>query len=149
MAGLALPLQIKKGRLVREIRTKQSIDDFINLLISTPKYSSSPDPEFGFVLNNLRFEILSESEGVVYKGDSSEGVISEIYGKKVSGSSSSPGTFAYDLKEAITAYEKRIKDVKVTMTYLREERNIYINVKGTLVEDESPYQLTTRFRIWN
>ena len=35
------------------------------------------------------------------------------------------------------------------MTYLREERNIYINVKGTLVEDESPYQLTTRFRIWN
>ena len=145
MAGLALPLQMKKGRLVRETQTKQSIDEFIHLLISTPKYSSSPDPEFGFVLNNLRFEILSESEGVIYKGDSSDGVISEIYGKKVSGSSSSP----YDLKEAIVTYEKRIKDVKVTMTYLREERNIYINVKGTLVEDEAPYQLTTRFRIWN
>ena len=149
MAGIALPLQMKIGRLLRQTRTKDSVDSFIQLLISTPKYSCSPDPEFGFVLNNLRFEILSESEGVIFKGDGPDAVLSEIYGKKVSGTSSSESTFAYELKEAIVSYEKRLKDVKVTMTYLREERNIYINVKGLLVEDESPYQLTTRFRIWN
>ena len=149
MAGIALPLQMKNGRLIREARTKDSIDAFLTMLISTPKYSCSPDPEFGFVLNNLRFEILSESEGVIYKGEGPDAVLTEIYGKMISGTSSSESTFAYELKEAITNYEKRLKDVKVTMTYLREERNIYINVKGLLAEDESPYQLTTRFRIWN
>ncbi len=149
MKAFTLPLQTQKGRLRLEERTKDAIDEFIRLLISTPKYCCSPDPEFGFVLNNLRFEILSESEGVVYKGDAAEGVVSEIYGKKISGSSSSPGTFAYDLKESISQYEKRLEDVRVTMTYLREERSIYINVKGTLREDGSPYQLTTKFRIWN
>ncbi|MBP5398328.1 MAG: hypothetical protein J6Y32_06885 [Bacteroidales bacterium] len=149
MTGLSLPLQMQKGYLRRSEHTRDAVDDFIRLLISTPKYSCTPDPEFGFVLNNLRFEILSENEGVVYKGDGADTVISEIYGKKISGSSSSPGTFAYDLKEAIDQYEKRLYDVRVTMTYLREERNIYINIKGLLVEDDSPYQLTTKFRIWN
>lgn len=149
MAGLSLPLQMQKGSLRRCEQTRDAIDDFIRLLISTPKYNCTPDPQFGFELNNLRFEILSENEGVVYKGDAADGVLNEIYGKKISGSSSSPETFAYDLKEAIVQYEKRLYDVRVTMTYLREERSIYINVKGILVEDDSPYQLTTKFRIWN
>ena len=41
-------------------------------------------------------------------------------------------TFAAELKEVVKNYEKRLSDVAVTMTYIREERLIYVTIKGII-----------------
>jgi hypothetical protein len=35
------------------------------------------------------------------------------------------------------------------MTYIREERKIYITVKGVIAETEADYQFTTTINVWN
>ena len=85
---------------------------FLQFLITSAKYSCVSDPEFGFILNNLRFENVGEGE--------------VLNNRKISGTSADPETFAYDLKSAINAYEKRLTAVRVTMTYARSEKLIHI-----------------------
>ena len=90
--------------MARAKNTKEAIDTFIELLLSTPCQSCVADRQFGFVFNNLKFEIFNENEGVIYNsaiGDEDPG----LYDKKVSGSSKSVNTFAIELKKAIETYE--------------------------------------------
>ena len=115
--------------------------------MTTPLGSCVSDPNFGFILNNLRFEIFNENEGVVL--NSIEDDNSELYEKKISGSSRNINTFAIELKQLIEHYEPRIEDVLVTMSYVREHRKIYITVKGQISETEEPYQYQTNIRVWN
>ena len=68
---------------------------------------------------------------------------------KMSGSSKNINTFASELKEAIAKYEPRLSDVSTTMTYVREEKKIYVAVKGVIVETGKDYQYQTIIRIWN
>lgn len=150
MDRIVLPLCITRGKLDTVSEEKKSIDSFLSLLISTPKNSFVVDKDFGFVFNNLKFEILNENEGVVY--DSSDGQFSDnkgIYDKKISGSSKNLNTFAAELKEAIGKYEKRLQDVSVTMSYIREERLIYIAVKGSVVSTKERYRYITTIKIWS
>ena len=150
MEGLSLPLTISGGALGRQSETAVSVRSFLELLISTAKYTCVPDPEFGFILNNLRFESISETEGIVSRGPASRsGESDPIYDKKISGTSSNMETFAYELKLAIEHYEKRLSDVKVTMTYVRQNKMIHINVRGKLVEDDSDFQFATDVKVWN
>lgn len=65
MRSIAIPLQIDKGALTRTEDPKKAIDSALALLMTTPCYSSAADPYYGFVFNNLRFEIFDENEGVV------------------------------------------------------------------------------------
>jgi predicted component of type VI protein secretion system len=74
---------------------------------------------------------------------------SSLYELKISGSSKNLNTFASELKDAITKYEKRLTDVAVSMTYIREERRIYISVKGVIPSTMERYQFTTTINIWN
>lgn len=150
MEGISIPLKINRKGLVREKNVRKSITSFLDFLIRTTKYTCVPDPEFGFILNNLRFEAVSEAEGVIHRdlndrlyGDDS------VYGKKISGTSSNRDTFAYELKSVIDIYEKRLSAVKVTMTYIRQSKAIHISIKGKLVEDESDYQFATDIKVWN
>lgn len=150
MEGLSLPLNISAGALGRQSDTAASVSSFLELLIRTAKYTYVPDPEFGFILNNLRFESISETEGIVCRGPVRRpGEDDLIYDKKISGTSSNMETFAYELKNAIELYEKRISGVKVTMTYVRQNKMIHINIKGKLVEDDTDFQFATDVKVWN
>ena len=64
--NVLLPLQVTNGRLAYSPNPSMTIDAFIELLLSTPCGGCSADPEFGFIFNNLKFEIFNEKEGVIY-----------------------------------------------------------------------------------
>ena len=143
--NIGIPLTIRKGRLGNENR-KDSIDSHIELLLSTPEGGCVSDPEFGFVFNNLRFEIFDENEGVVLNSDSDR---SALYEKKISGTSRNVNTFAVELKRQIEKYEQRLSEVQVTMAYIREHRKIYITVRGIISETRTEYQYQTSLNVWN
>jgi hypothetical protein len=151
MNSLAIPLRLKKGGLARNENVKKSIDSAMSLLLTTPCFSSAADPGYGFIFNNLRFEIVNENEGVVYNSSRREGsleAMARLYGKKISGTSTNMNTFASELKSTIETYEPRLQDVSVSMTYIREERKIYITVKAVIAETSGKYQYTTVINVW-
>ena len=129
-------------------KTKEAVDAFLELLLSTPCGSCVCDPNFGFVFNNLKFEIFNEKEGVIYHAET-EGITSDLYDKKVSGTSKSVNTFATELKKAIEQYEKRLTDVTVSMTYKKNLKKIQINIEGVLVENQESYHYSTHIDLWN
>lgn len=141
-----IPLGVQKGRLWKAQDMKTSIDSYIELLMTTPEGGCVSDPEFGFIFNNLRFEIFDENEGVVLNSDLEH---SAIYEKKISGSSRNINTFAVELKRLIEKYEKRLSDLLVTMSYIREHRKIYITVRGTIIETKAEYKYQTTLNVWN
>ena len=153
MANILLPLQIVDGKLKTTDKIVKSIDDFLSLLITTSQNDSVSARKFGFVFNNLRFEIFNENEGVVYDSsleeDAGEELGPDIYEKKISGSSKNLNTFAAELKEAIIKYEKRLQDVSVYISYIREERLLYVVVKGVLSSTKERYRYLTTIKIWN
>jgi predicted component of type VI protein secretion system len=150
MPYLAIPLQVKKKGFAREKSLKRSLDESLYMLLTTPRYNSLSDPDYGFVFNNMRFEIFDEHEGVIYNsGDTIyERGIKDLYNKKISGSSKNMNTFAAELKEVVKNYEKRLSDVAVTMTYIREERLIYVTIKGIIIQTKEDYVFTSTLRVW-
>ena len=140
----------EKG-LQREDSLKRSIDTNLYLIITTERFSTPADPMFGFVFNNLRFEMFNENEGVVFDSGDTETMsnIQGAYDKKISGSSKSINTFASELKTVISKYEERLEKVSVSMTYIREERQIYITVKGVIVSTKEDYIYDQIIKVWN
>lgn len=151
MTSISLPLQVGSRGLTREEKLKKSLDASISLILSTPLFSTPADPQFGFVFNNLRFEMFNENEGVVYDSGDTDYMdgLQGIYDKKISGSSKSINTFASELKESILKYERRLEDVSVSMTYIREERQIYITIKGVIISTKENYVYKQTIRVWN
>ena len=150
MEYLSIPLEVKKTGLAREKQIKKSLDESLHMLLTTPRYNNISDPKYGFVFNNMRFEIFDEHEGVIYNsGDTIyDRGIKDIYNKKISGSSKNMNTFAAELKEVVKNYEKRLSDIAVTMTYIREERMIYVTVKGIIIQTKEEYVFTSTLRVW-
>jgi len=151
MNNIAIPLGLSDKGLMREDSLKLSIDSSVYLLLTTPQESCPSDPGFGFIFNNLRFEMLNENEGVVYNSNEQSDFLSkkDLYDKKISGSSKNLNTFASELKEVLERYEKRLDDINVSMTYIREERKIYLTVKGTIVSTQKSYAYKTILKVWN
>ena len=150
MAYLAIPLEVTKNGLARVDKIKQALDESLTMLLNTPRNNNVGDPQYGFVFNNMRFEIFDEHEGVIYNsGDTIyDRGLKDIYNKKISGSSKNMNTFAAELKEVVKNYEKRLSDVAVTMTYIREERLIYVTIKGILIQTKEDYVFTSTLRVW-
>ena len=151
MRSISIPLRIEKGALGRTDDPKQAIDSALALLMATPCYSCAADPQYGFVFNNLRFEIFNENEGVVYNSSGLQGFFEGregLYDKKISDSSNNLNTFAAELKQTIEAYEKRLEKVSVSMTYIREERKIYVTVKGVIRQTGTDYQYLSVINVW-
>lgn len=151
MRNISLPLKIDRGKLASEADSKSAIDSNLNLLLTTSCYSCPVDPDFGFIFNNLKFELFNEAEGVVFNSSPTEESFegkTGMYDKKISGSSKNLNTFAAELKTAVNSYETRLRDVTVSMTYVREERLIYINVKGIIIDTGEDYNYTTTLRVW-
>ena len=150
MDSLLTPIDLTKYGLQRTGSIKEAIDAFLNLLLSTTCGESPIDPQFGFIFNNMRFEIFNEREGVVYNSLPSEEVDEDdLYSKKISGNSKNFNTFATDLRAAIMKYEPRLENVAATMSYIREERKVYVTVTGNISETKEKYQYETILNIWN
>lgn len=151
MKSISIPLRIVKGGLARTEDVRKAIDNSLELLMATPCFSSAADPGYGFIFNNLRFEIFDEREGVVYN---SSGLLRQfedaegLYDKRISGSSNNINTFASELKQAIENYEKRLQNVSVGMTYIMEERKIYVSVSGEIEGSDKPYQYASVINVW-
>ncbi len=130
----------------------KSVDSNISLLVNTACYTWRADPQYGFILKNLRFEIFNENEGTIFDSNdkgSTHFFKRPVYKMKVTGTSKNISTFAADLKKAIETYEHRLENIMVTLTYIREERKIYVLVKGVLTDTKDPYQYETVIKIWN
>ncbi len=149
--SIAIPFFVKNNLIERDTDIKTSIDSHLELLLNTPCNECKCDPEYGFVFNNMRFEVFDENEGVILisKKEKKDERTLELYNKKISGSSRNINTFATELKEVINKYEKRLSDVNVVMSYVREHKKIYITVKGIIIKDQSNYQYSTTLNIWN
>lgn len=135
MSSIAIPLTVHRSRVERNDNIADAITGYLTLLSSTPRYLTAVDPEFGFMFNNLKFENVNEKEGVVYD-------------KKLSGSSKNLNTFAAELQQTIIRYEPRLNDVKVNMTYIREEKRIYTTVNAVIAATNKPYQYNTTIKVW-
>ena len=149
MNGLIAPIQITKKGLLKADNTKESIDSFLMLLLNSVCGETPIDPNFGFVFNNMRFEIFNEREGVIFNSVENEENDNDLYSKKISGNSRNLNTFATDLKEVIMQYEPRLEDIATTMSYVRSERKVYITVTGIISESKEKYQFETTLKIWN
>ena len=150
MSSIAIPFRIVKGGLQRTDDLRNAIDSALSLLMTTHCGSCVADPEYGFIFNNLRFEIFDENEGVVYDsaGTGAPSGMDGLYAKKISGSSKNLNTFAAELKQTIETYEKRLDDVSVSMTYVREERRIYVKVKALIAETGKDYEYQSIINVW-
>ena len=150
MESLVSPLEILMGGISRTDNEKESIDSFLEILLTSACGDCCIDPEFGFIFNNMRFEIFNEREGTIFNSSSIEDSgDDQLYLKKISGNSKNINTFATDLKEVIMKYEHRLTDVAATMSYVRDERKIYITVTGVIIDTQEKYKYDTTLKIWS
>lgn len=121
---------------------KESIDAFLRFLISSNKYDSIADEELGFCLEDFRYEGFSSETGQflerpqVSKDRTENTMLNEIrdplYAKRLIGNSKRPDTFSRELKLCIERYERRLKDVAVTMDFQKNGRLIHVIVTGVI-----------------
>ncbi|MBQ0049065.1 MAG: hypothetical protein KBT12_02330 [Bacteroidales bacterium] len=146
-----IPLAVNNGILQREEQLKQSIDNTLELLLTTPLGSCAADPDFGFVFNNMAFENFNENDGTIFNTLPVRDGFGEHYGlynKKVSGSSKNISTFAADLRDAILKYERRLRNPTVTMTYMRLERSMHVLIRGELPQIDTLYEHKFVYKLW-
>ena len=123
MKGLITPIGIKKGELLQAKSDKEAIDAFMNMLLNS-----------GVLYNSLPDEDVDEDD---------------LYTKKISGNSKNINTFATELKTAVERYETRLENVTATMSYVREERKVYVTVTGIIRSTQEKYKYDTILNIWN
>ena len=150
MDNLISPLDIIGGSIMRTDNVKESIDSFLEILLTSACGDCSIDPEFGFIFNNMRFEIFNEREGTIFNSTSTDSREEEdLYNKKISGNSKNVNTFATELRQVIMKYEERLTEVQATMSYVREERKIYITETGIIVDTREKYKYDTTIKVWS
>ena len=137
------PLQLRYPIVdLDDSEMKASIDAFLRLLISSNKYDSIADEEFGFCLEDFRFEgfsveraeFLQRKSVVLDKSENTElaEIRSSLYSKRLIGSSKNADTFARELKKSIERYERRLRDVQVSMDFQKNGNLIHIIVTGKI-----------------
>jgi len=138
MYGIKIPVTIT-GSFTKESVTgkiKESIDNFIDLLVVSPHGSFKADYNFGFIFQNFRYENCDANE--------------QINSKKLYGISLNSNNYAHDLKLTIEEYESRLKNVEVKMNYEAKNKQISLEITGKYEEDytEKKYQKNISFLIW-
>jgi len=138
MYGFKIPITVTEKFTPENMtgKIKESIDNFLNLLVISPNGSFKADYGFGFVFQNLRYENCDSNE--------------QINNKKLYGSSVNKNNYAYDLKQTIEEYESRLKNVQVRMGFEAKEKRITLDITGKYEEDyvEKSYQKNISFLIW-
>jgi len=138
MYGIKIPVTIS-GSFTKENITgklKESIDNFIELLVVCPNGSFKADYSFGFAFQNFRYVNCDANE--------------QINAKKLYGKSVNKDNYAYDLKLAIEAYESRLRNVVVEMGYNSSIKQVSLEITGKYEEDFTVknYQKNISFIIW-
>lgn len=153
------PLQLRYPIVeLDNLKIKDSIDKFLKLLISSNKYDSIADQDFGFCLEDFRYEafspdnarfiprspIIDHTENVELKD-----IRNPLYSKNIIGDSKRADTFARELKLSIERYERRLKDVSITMSFQRNARIIHIIITGKINNElNTPYYNEFNVEVW-
>jgi len=138
MYGFKIPITVT-GNLMEENITgkiKDSIDNFIELLVVSPNGSFKADYNFGFIFQNFRYENCDSRD--------------QINDKKLFGESINRNNYAFDLKQTIESYESRLKNVQVKMLYDAKIKKVSLDITGKYEEGfiEKVYQKNISFLIW-
>jgi hypothetical protein len=147
---IKLPFRLSRGHIECEQDIKSSVDQFMELLVSSACGSFVPDENFGFVFRNFKFENIDDFLGTIMKSRENPSKKDHFaYGKKIIGSSNNANTFASELKKSIEKYEQRLKNVSVRMDYEKKQKFITVEVKGQLNNDRpTDYEHKILFHIW-
>ena len=113
---------------------KESITNFINLMVNSPYGSFKPNTRFGFSLNNCYFENPNSKD--------------EIKGKKILGKSDNVGNFANDMEKAIKLFETRLQSLDIKTDYDKAKSRIAITINGVITETRKSYKQELEFFIW-
>jgi len=134
---------------------KTSIDAFLDLLLTSNKDSFRADDDFGFSLEDYRFEIYNPDIGLFHgkgntgKKDLIDSIEDPMYKYSITGSSINTGNFANDLRETIVKYEQRLKNVEVNMGFLSNGSILLVSVNGIINDGyDTPYTFFRKIRIW-
>lgn len=144
------PMKIKVPMVeLGDVSVKHSIDKFLDMLISSNKFCCIADPEFGFALEDFRFESFSVDRAKFFEASVNRmrpkentqlyDIKNPLYEKKIIGDSRTTDTFATELKHAIERYEKRLKDVSVSMDFQARGKIIHINVTGKINDETNAF----------
>lgn len=146
---------IMKYPTVEQQEMKKSIDAFLELLITSGKDSFKADEDFGFALEDFRFEIYSPETGMFHsapkkqKKDLIGSIDDPIHDYKLRGSSINTGTFASHLEESIRMYEQRLKNVEVAMDFMANGTILLVSVNGIMDDGyDTPYSYYNKIKIW-
>ena len=72
-----------------------------------------------------------------------------LHSYKIVGSSINTGNFANHLKETITEYEPRLRNVEVNTEFIANGTVLVVAVKGIINDDyDTPYTYYSKIRIW-
>ena len=147
MSGFKLPLNFSNGTPFENNWTtnvkhydhindsiKESITDFIRLLITSPNGSFIPDTEFGFSLKNCYFENTNSKD--------------ELEGKKIGGNSDNINNYAKDFEHAIKKFEPRLKNVLVKTEFEKRLSKMTLFLSGTIVGTKEEYKQEFTLYIW-
>jgi len=150
------PFIMKKTNVVPgQEGLKKSIDAFLDLLITSGKGSFKADEDFGFSLEDYRFEIYNPETGSFHnlkrkkRKDLIESIEDPMSNYRIVGSSINTSTFAEHLRDTIVEYELRLKNVEVSMEFLAKGTVLLVSVTG-IIEDgyETPYTFYRKIHIW-
>lgn len=148
---LDIPLKIEKGKIKETSSLSDSIEKNLEQILEAPLYSWVVDDNYGFLLNNLRFENFNEKEGRIESSPNkllNRDLKKRIYELSITGNSDNNLTFASELKHTISEYEPRLEDLKISMTYLREYKVVTISIKGNISATKQPFSYVKNLRIW-
>ncbi|MFZ4398526.1 MAG: hypothetical protein ACOYO1_00715 [Bacteroidales bacterium] len=147
---LKIPFQIQHGKIECEADIIQSVNNFIELIVSSEIGSFQPDLNFGFVFKNYKFENFDETNGTLMCVEKKVNEKNDInYTKKIIDSSNNSNNFALDLKRSIEKYEQRLKNIYVSMEYERAEKLIKLKIEGKLnIEKPTNYSHSISFHVW-
>ena len=138
MDSIKIPIELTRRFFEKNaiVNTETSIDNIIDLIVTSPNGSFRADYNFGFAFQNTRFQ----------NGDEND----QIEEKKISGDSINKDSYASELKSAIEAYELRLKNIRVKMGYNPENKNVSLDISGMYEEgySEKRYRKNITFYIW-
>ena len=141
MNGFKIPLDFSNGNIYQnnickeedineEQRLRNSIENFIKLLFISQNDSFKPDYDFGFSLNNFRFENVENTTGVN----------ETINSKKIK-------DYSVDLQRTISKFETRIKDICITTELNPEKTKVEVSLKAKCL-DNTDFNKIFTFYIW-
>ena len=147
MSGFKIPLDFSTGSLFEKswwtnVRSydslddsiKESINDFLYLLVSSPNGSFIPDYRFGFSLRNCYFENPNARD--------------EIKGKKIGGKSDNINNYAKEFEKTLKVFEPRLQNIEVKTEFEKKLAKMTISVTGTIIDTKKEYKQDITLFIW-